>query len=221
MSDNETCTFGNYDIEEIQVQEEQHHKSRAKFSEEEDKKIVATVMLQGPKAWRKIAEKLPGRTARQIRERWMNYLCPDVNHSPWTKEEEELILSKVAELGKQWSKIAKFFPGRTDVTIKNRYMKLMRNERRKERKLERELELKASACMIFQEPFMKFHEIHPITIHENEEAEQLNDEYSVSSPSSPSSSSGVEDWFPEETDIELNTVVDDWPGFEVEDIMII
>ena len=46
---------------------------------------------------------------------------PGVNTAPWTEYEDKLLEQKVNELGRKWSVIAKFFPGRTDINIKNRY----------------------------------------------------------------------------------------------------
>jgi hypothetical protein len=88
----------------------------------------------GPKHWRLIAARLVGRTARQCRERWVNYLSPLVTQCAWTADEENLLLEKVTEFGKQWSRIATFFDGRTDVSLKNRYLKLLRRERMTERR---------------------------------------------------------------------------------------
>jgi hypothetical protein len=34
--------------------------------------------------WSVIASLLPGRTAKQCRERWYNHLCPDITRGPWT-----------------------------------------------------------------------------------------------------------------------------------------
>jgi hypothetical protein len=110
------------------------HRVKQKFTSEEDGVIVSMVESGGAKHWRLIAERLGGRTARQCRERWMNYLSPSVAKCAWGADEEALLRQKVTELGPQWSRIARSFAGRTDVALKNRYLRLMRRDRMAERK---------------------------------------------------------------------------------------
>ena len=107
------------------------HKPKQKFSEDEDRKITELVRMNGERGWRRIAENIPGRTARQCRERWKNYLSPKVSLDPWTNEEDELLKRLITEMGQQWSKMASFFPKRTDVTIKNRWALLKRRNNRR------------------------------------------------------------------------------------------
>jgi hypothetical protein len=77
---------------------------------------------------------MPGRNARQCKERWTNYLCPTLNTNSWKPEEDRLLVQKRMELGAKWVKIAQFFPNRTDAMVKNRYQVLKRKEN-KEKKL--------------------------------------------------------------------------------------
>ena len=106
---------------------------RNKFTPQEDDTIIRIVNDFGAHSWRLIAANLPGRTARQIRERYVNYLAPNVCKEPWTEEEDQQLREKVAEHGRKWSQIAKYFENRTDVTIKNRWLKLQRCDRKKNR----------------------------------------------------------------------------------------
>jgi hypothetical protein len=105
-----------------------------RFTAEEDDQIRAEVLRTGPRRWNAIADLIPNRTARQIRERWKNYLAPEINVSPWTADEDDLITRLVAEMGKQWSRMAQFFRSRTDVAIKNRFILIQRRQRRAVRK---------------------------------------------------------------------------------------
>ncbi|OHS95821.1 hypothetical protein TRFO_38024 [Tritrichomonas foetus] len=95
--------------------------SRHKFSQDEDDLLRKLVNEHGATNWRFIAENIPGRSARQCRDRWKNYLMPGISNAPWTPEEDQLLEQKYAEMGSQWSRIAKFFPSRTDINIKNRW----------------------------------------------------------------------------------------------------
>ena len=115
-----------YDPPPARVKIKPKTRTKNKFSPEEDELLKEQVKENGEKGWRKIAEHLPGRTARQCRERWVNYLSPNVSLAPWTAEEDILLNTLVAEHGKHWSKISSFFPSRTDVQLKNRYNSVKR-----------------------------------------------------------------------------------------------
>ncbi|EAY21746.1 Myb-like DNA-binding domain containing protein [Trichomonas vaginalis G3] len=95
--------------------------TRQKFTAEEDARLIELVRIHGNKAWKKIASIMKTRTTRQCRERYINYLSPSVTNGPWSAQEDSLLIEKVQEMGPKWSKIAKFFPSRSDVNIKNRY----------------------------------------------------------------------------------------------------
>lgn len=98
--------------------------SRSKFTPQEDATLKELVAKYGSTKWSEIAMKLPNRTGRQCRERWKNYLAPGIQNGPWSPEEDALLVQKVKELGTMWSKMVPFFPGRTDVNLKNRWVTL-------------------------------------------------------------------------------------------------
>ncbi|MDR0445405.1 MAG: hypothetical protein LBG98_03975 [Puniceicoccales bacterium] len=103
-----------------------------RFTPEEDKALIAAVQKYRPMNWERVAEWLPGRTARQCRDRWTKFLDPNVLHRPFSSEEDELLMQLVAEYGRKWTFFLEFFPSRTSVQLKNRYN--LKN-RKKERKL--------------------------------------------------------------------------------------
>ncbi len=86
------------------------------------------------------------RDAKQCQERWTHHLDPNINHNPWTEEEDEQLLRLHKTHGNKWVDIAVFFQGRTNHDCKNRwYGKLAkrtkhRKVRYKDRKLSRALE---------------------------------------------------------------------------------
>lgn len=95
--------------------------SRKPFTPDEDAKLVELVSTQQFLNWQYIASNLPGRTARQCRERWSEYLNPSIKFQPWTNYEDSLLVSLVQTYGNKWTFISKMFNGRTGNDVKNRW----------------------------------------------------------------------------------------------------
>lgn len=73
--------------------------------------------------WADLAPQLPGRTGKQIRDRWVNYLNPAINHLPFSREDDLMLWRGHKELGKRWVEISvKVFQStRSENHIKNRW----------------------------------------------------------------------------------------------------
>jgi len=96
-------------------------KIRKLFSPQEDA-LLSQIMYQQPfQTWIAVADQLPGRTARQCRDRWVNYLSPSNKNGPWSHEEDKLLAEKYLEYGPQWTTIAHYFDGRSENNVKNRW----------------------------------------------------------------------------------------------------
>lgn len=106
-------------------------KNHYKFSKEEDRRLIFLVSIFGEKDWRNLAKKMDGRNPRQCRERWQNYLNPNLNRQSWTKEEDEMLMKMKDEYGSKWKLISNYFQNRTDAMVKNRYNLLMRLNKKK------------------------------------------------------------------------------------------
>lgn len=98
---------------------------RTRFTKEEDELLKYLVNGQTQVKWSEIAQHFPNRTSRQCRERYNNYLRPNLVNGRWTKEEDEL-LEKLFEIhGPKWSFISKSFNSRSSVNVKNRHATLV------------------------------------------------------------------------------------------------
>ncbi|KAJ6228684.1 myb DNA-binding domain superfamily protein-related [Anaeramoeba flamelloides] len=93
---------------------------KGSWSKEEDQFLKQGVKSHG-QSWPQVSLFVPGRTAKQCRERWMNQLDPSIYHGPWREEEDMILIEKHRIFGNQWSKIKKFLHGRPDNVIKNRW----------------------------------------------------------------------------------------------------
>jgi hypothetical protein len=104
-----------------------HEHLRVNFTEAEDNALRQAIEQHGISDWFRIAAQLPGRNERQCRERWINYLSPTIINSAFTLQDDTLLLRLVATFGRKWWLLSqKFFPGRTNNFLKNRFKLLMR-----------------------------------------------------------------------------------------------
>ena len=102
-------------------------RTRKTFSKTEDFLLIKAIQIYGDFSWKDISRLIPGRTPRQCRERWTNYLNPDVLKKEWEKEEDDLLISLINKNGKKWSNFLEFFPGQSYSNIKNRWYSFLQN----------------------------------------------------------------------------------------------
>ena len=83
---------------------------------EEDSLLV--LYKQSGGNWAEVAEHIPGRTAKQCRERWCNHINPDIRKGDWSVVEDNIIVSLQKQWGNRWSAIAEVaLRGTGDVAI--------------------------------------------------------------------------------------------------------
>jgi hypothetical protein len=93
---------------------------KGSWCKEEDEKILKLVDLYG-KSWSKISKILTTRNGKQIRDRFINVLDPEIKKGKFTEEEDNALIKYYFFYGSKWARIAKHFPLRTADMIKNRF----------------------------------------------------------------------------------------------------
>jgi len=93
---------------------------KGSWKKEEDFRIIDLVHKYG-KAWSKISKILGTRNGKQIRDRFINVLDPEIRKGKFTDEEDRKLILLFKQNGPKWATIAKFYPNRTADMIKNRF----------------------------------------------------------------------------------------------------
>ena len=96
-------------------------KKRSAFTFQEDCLLSNLVMMFGNQKWDIISSCMIERTPRQCRERWKSYLSPGLSNGPWSEQEDNLLLDLYYQYGTKWVTISKYFQGRSDSNVKNRW----------------------------------------------------------------------------------------------------
>ncbi len=121
--------------EPTQEHEAQRRSSKnRKFTPEEDERLRELVKAFGEGCWTRVADKMPGRNRKQVRERYVNFVKKERSSREFTAEEDALILNFVQTRGRKWIVISDMLPGRTPIMIKNRYYAKLRHAPRTQTK---------------------------------------------------------------------------------------
>ena len=99
---------------------------KGQWTDYEDSIVIEAVTTSSEQPftrWSDLAQRLPGRVGKQIRDRWVNHLNPNINHLPFSREDDLLLWEGHKKLGKRWVEIStKFFDSnRSENHIKNRW----------------------------------------------------------------------------------------------------
>ena len=107
-------------IREVSADGAVEPKSRT-WTHEEDALVRQLVDEHGPQKWAYIAERLVGKTQKQVYARWRDYLQPGLTTRPWAEFEEKHLVFIQEAIGNQWAVLARLMPGRSPNAIKNRF----------------------------------------------------------------------------------------------------
>jgi hypothetical protein len=66
------------------------------------------------------------RNGKQCRERWVNFLNPEIKKDPFSVQEDIFLLETRLKIGNKWAEIVKQMAGRTENNIKNRFNMLLK-----------------------------------------------------------------------------------------------
>jgi hypothetical protein len=106
--------------ESKQVVHRRNKKARNPWTPKEDQKLMELMKKYG-QSWAMISSLMDGRTGKQVRDRFLNKLRPNIKCGDWAQHEDELLVRLCKEIGNRWSLIATHLPGRTEGQVKNRY----------------------------------------------------------------------------------------------------
>ncbi|KAL1522701.1 hypothetical protein AB1Y20_017677 [Prymnesium parvum] len=133
--------------------------NRKEWAASEDEAIRKGVEQLGMR-WRAIAAMLPGRSDDAVRNRWArlrNAGCKPLTvprvkrdgaeqRQSWTREEDAVIQSSVAEFGHRWNRIAERLPKRTEHAIRNRWHRLQTSTSQDPEQAQSKLLIPAGTC---------------------------------------------------------------------------
>jgi len=107
---------------------------KGKWSKEEDDLLLKLIKSYG-KNWGKITKEFKSRTGKQVRERFINVLDPDITKNKFDQKEDEVIVELYEKLGSNWSEISKHLQKRTPDMIKNRFNQFLKRKYKLGKKL--------------------------------------------------------------------------------------
>ncbi|KAJ3393018.1 Myblike DNAbinding domain-containing protein [Entophlyctis sp. JEL0112] len=118
--------------------------NRGRFTAEEDERLLAAIEMFQLGNWAEIARAVKTRSDVQCRERYLNFLDPNLAKGSFSEEERQLLLSLVDKHGEKWSVIAREFKTRSAKACRRQY-KTIQKKRLKEPKRVRLVRPKSGA----------------------------------------------------------------------------
>ena len=101
-------------------------KKGKRWTLKEDEVLSQAVQELGKRNWRKISERVSGRSPVQCLHRWNKILKPGLTKGPWTPAEDEMLTSWVRKHGaSHWSCCAKAIKGRNGKQCRERWNNIL------------------------------------------------------------------------------------------------
>jgi hypothetical protein len=102
---------------------------RIRWTNYEDQSLINYYNENDDKDFVHISKIIPDRTTKQARERWRKFLDPNlINDQKLAKDQLETLKKLVGQYGKAWKYLKKYFPGFSEVKLKNSYNSLEKKE---------------------------------------------------------------------------------------------
>ncbi|NWS01275.1 SNPC4 protein, partial [Motacilla alba] len=102
---------------------------RKEWTKREDRmllELVQEMRVGSHIPYKKIAYYMEGRDSAQLIYRWTKSVDPSLRKGPWTAEEDAMLMAAVKKYGgKDWYKIRREVPGRSDAQCRDRYLKVL------------------------------------------------------------------------------------------------
>uniref|UniRef100_A0A8C3MX93 snRNA-activating protein complex subunit 4 n=1 Tax=Geospiza parvula TaxID=87175 RepID=A0A8C3MX93_GEOPR len=102
---------------------------RKEWTKDEDQmllELVQEMRVGSHIPYKKIAYYMEGRDSAQLIYRWTKSVDPSLKKGPWTPEEDAMLLAAVKKYKeKDWYKIRREVPGRSDAQCRDRYLKAL------------------------------------------------------------------------------------------------
>jgi hypothetical protein len=103
---------------------------KGSWTKEEDDALQQMKLRDPSMSWSQLATYVQGRCGKQCRERWNTILDPGIKHTPWTPQEDAVLLDQWEQFGNQWSIVARYLPGRSQTKVRDRWKALQRAVKR-------------------------------------------------------------------------------------------
>lgn len=103
-----------------------NYRPKNKFTHKDDAKLLRLVKKSKPVDWNHISKQMRTKSPRQCKERFLFYLDPSLNNTPFTKDEDNKLIQLQKEHGNKWKYISTFFQKRSEISIRNRYKALIK-----------------------------------------------------------------------------------------------
>jgi predicted transposase YbfD/YdcC len=99
---------------------------KGQWTIEEDNILLDWIQSHGPKRWTLCSKLLKCRSPKQIRDRWINTLSPNIKKGEWSIAEDYIIFKLFKEIGSKWNFMCNYLSSRSGNSIKNRFYSTLR-----------------------------------------------------------------------------------------------